>query len=93
MGREVTGVDNAGKLEFMRSLGADHVIDYRREDFTKTGKQYDFILDITAHRSIIAYLRALKPNGKYYFVGGSTGLIFQALLLGPLLRKTTGKEA
>ena len=91
-GAEVTGVDNAGKLEFMRSLGADHVIDYRREDFTKTGKQYDFILDITAHRSIFAYLRALKPNGKYYFVGGSTGLIFQALLLGPLLKKTSGKE-
>ena len=50
-GAEVTGVDNAEKLEFMRSLGADHVIDYTREDFTKNGRTYDLILDLAAHRS------------------------------------------
>src|SRR5687768_207748 len=50
-GAEVTGVDNAGKLDFMRSLGAEHVIDYRQEDFTTSGKQYDLILDLIAHRS------------------------------------------
>ena len=53
-GAEVTGVDNTGKLDFMRSLGADHVIDYTREDFTKNGKQYDLILDVIAHRSVFA---------------------------------------
>src|SRR5207245_4374296 len=70
-GAEVTGVDNAGKLDFMSSLGADHVIDYTREDFTKNGKQYDLILDVVAHRSVFTYKRALKTNGRYFFVGGS----------------------
>src|SRR5215212_8791228 len=55
-GAEVTGVDNTGKLDFVRSLGADHVVDYSREDFTKNGKQYDLILDIVAHRSVFAYM-------------------------------------
>jgi len=65
-GAEVTGVDNSGKLDFMRSLGADHVLDYTREDFTKNGKQYDFILDVIAYRSAFDYALALKPNGSYY---------------------------
>src|SRR5262249_1190750 len=58
-GAEVTGVDNTGKLEFMRSLGADHVIDYTQEDFTKNGTPYDLILDVIAERSVFAYQRAL----------------------------------
>src|SRR3990170_3846147 len=91
-GAEVTGVDNTGKLDFMRSLGADHVIDYTREDFTKNGKQYDLILDVVAHRSVFAYKRALRPNGSYFFVGGSVATIFQILLLGPWIRRTTGKK-
>lgn len=91
-GAEVTGVDNTGKLDFMRSLGADHVIDYTREDFTKNGKQYDLILDLVAHRSVFAYTRALRPNGSYFFVGGSVATIFQILLLGPWIRRTTGKK-
>src|SRR2546428_8357661 len=62
-GAEVAGVDNAGKLDFMRSLGADHVIDYTRQDFSKNGKQYDLILDVIAHRSVSAYTRALNANG------------------------------
>src|SRR5499427_7898703 len=70
-GAEVTGVDNTGKLDFMRSLGADHVIDYTREDFTRNGKQYDFILDLIAYRSAYTYARALKANGSYCAVGGS----------------------
>jgi len=61
-GAEVTGVDNAFKIDFLRSLGADLVIDYTREDFTKTGKQYDLILDLIAHRSVFAYRRGAKPN-------------------------------
>ena len=91
-GAEVTGVDNTGKLDFMRSLGADHVFDYTREEFTKSGKQYDLILDLVAHRSVFAYQRALRPNGSYFFVGGSVATLFQILLLGPLIRRTTGKK-
>jgi NADPH:quinone reductase-like Zn-dependent oxidoreductase len=91
-GAEVTGVDNTGKLDFMRSLGADHVIDYTREDFTKSRKQYDLILDLVAHRSAFAYPRALRPNGSYFFVGGSVSTIFQILLLGPWIRSAGGKN-
>ena len=91
-GAEVTGVDNAGKLDFMRSLGADHVIDYTREDFTKNKNQYDLILDLIAHRSVFAYQRALRPNGSCFFVGGSVAVLFQILLLGPWIRKTTGRN-
>jgi NADPH:quinone reductase-like Zn-dependent oxidoreductase len=76
----------------MRSLGADQVIDYNQENFTTSGKQYDLILDLIAHRSVFAYQRALRPNGTYFFVGGSVAIIFQILLLGPLIRKTTGKN-
>jgi NADPH:quinone reductase-like Zn-dependent oxidoreductase len=91
-GAEVTGVDNPGKLDFLRSLGVNHVIDYTREDFTKNGKQYDLILDVIAHRSAFAYARALRPNGTYFFVGGSVAVIFQSLLLGPLIKGVTGKS-
>jgi NADPH:quinone reductase-like Zn-dependent oxidoreductase len=91
-GAEVTGVDNTGKLDFMRSLGADHVIDYTREDFTKNGKQYDLILDLIAHRSVFAYARALRPNGSYFAVGGSVATFFQILLLGPWIRRTSSKN-
>jgi len=91
-GAEVTGVDNSGKLDFLRSLGADHVIDYTQEDFTKNRKQYDLILDVIAHRSVFAYRRALKPNGTYFVVGGSVATLFQILLLGPWIRRTTGRN-
>jgi NADPH:quinone reductase-like Zn-dependent oxidoreductase len=91
-GAEVTGVDNPGKLDFMRSLGADHVIDYTREDFTKTGKQYDLILDVIAHRSVFACQRALRPDGSYLVVGGSVAILFQILFLGPWIKRTTGKS-
>ena len=91
-GAEVTGVDNTGKMEFLRSLGADHVIDYTRQDFAKARNQYDLILDVIAHRSVFACARALKPGGSYFFVGGSVGVLFQILLLGPWIRRATGKN-
>ena len=91
-GAEVTGVDNTGKMEFLRSLGADHLIDYTRQDFTRNGKQYDLILDVIAHRSVFAYARALKPKGTYFFVGGSVPTLFQILFLGPLIKRITGKQ-
>jgi NADPH:quinone reductase-like Zn-dependent oxidoreductase len=76
----------------MRSLGADHVIDYTQEEFTKNGRQYDLILDLIAHRSVFAYRRALRPNGTYFFVGGSAGTIFQILLLGSLIKRDAAKN-
>ncbi|NOH01435.1 MAG: NAD(P)-dependent alcohol dehydrogenase [Chloroflexi bacterium] len=91
-GAEVTGVDNSFKQDFMRSLGADHVIDYTRENFTRNGKQYDLILDLVAHRSIFAYSQALRPGGTCFFVGGSAAVIFQILLLGPLFKRIAGKN-
>ena len=84
-GVEVTGVDSSGKLDMMRSIGFDHVIDYTKEDFTKNGKCYDLILDNKMNRSIFDYMRALSPNGIYVTTGGSIARFFQAFLLGPLI--------
>ncbi|GAB1642263.1 NAD(P)-dependent alcohol dehydrogenase [Krasilnikovia sp. MM14-A1259] len=83
LGAEVTGVDNADKLDFMRSVGADHVIDYRRGDFTRNGP-YDLILDLVAHRSVFAYRRALAPGGRYRCVGGSVSALLRILTVGSL---------
>ena len=91
-GAEVTGVDNTGKLDFMRSFGADHVIDYTQEDFTKNGKQYDLILDIVAHRSVFAYKQALVSCGSYFLTGGSVATIVQILLLGPWISMIESKK-
>ena len=91
-GAEVTGVDNTEKLDFMRSLGADHVIDYTRSDFTKSGEQYDLILDLIAYRSAFAYARALKPSGKYFAVGGNVSTLLQILLFGSSIRKRTNRN-
>ena len=79
---EVTGVDNAGKLDLMRSAGFDRVIDYRRQDFTATGKKYDLILDTKTNRPLSAYLRSLTPDGVYVTVGGNTGRILGQVLVG-----------
>ena len=76
LGAEVTGVDNAQKLELMRSLGADHVIDYAEEDFTRNGRRYDLILDLVGHHSVFDFKRALSPAGRYFVVGGAMKLIF-----------------
>ena len=84
-GAEVTGVDSTGKLDMMRSLGADHVMDYTQEDFTKNGKVYDLILDVKTDRSIFDYRRALSSNGIYVTVGGRTARILQLVFLGSLL--------
>src|SRR5919112_4885485 len=91
-GAEVTGVDNTGKQDFIRTLGADHVIDYTREDFTKNGEQYDLILDIVAHRSVFAYKRALRSDGRCYLAGGSVATMLQILLLGPWISMIESKK-
>ncbi|HEV2390398.1 MAG TPA: NAD(P)-dependent alcohol dehydrogenase, partial [Nitrososphaerales archaeon] len=91
-GAEVTGVDNSGKLEFMRSLGADHVVDYSQEDFTKSGHQYDLILDVVGNRSVFDYNKALSPGGLYLAVGGSLFTLLQILFLGALIGRRTGRR-
>ncbi|MGB2876759.1 MAG: NAD(P)-dependent alcohol dehydrogenase, partial [Dehalococcoidales bacterium] len=91
-GAEVTGVDSTRKLDIMRSIGADHVIDYTQEDFTKNRQRYDWILDFAAYHSIFDYKRALSPRGIYVMVGGSSARIFQVMFLGPLISMTTSKK-
>lgn len=92
IGAEVTGVDKAIKLDMLLSIGADHVIDYMKEDFTINGKGYDLILDVVAGHSIYDYKRALSPKGIYIMVGGSTPHILQAVFLGPWISKTGSKR-
>jgi NADPH:quinone reductase-like Zn-dependent oxidoreductase len=84
-GGEVTGVDSTGKLDMLRSIGADHVIDYTEEDYTRSGKRYDWILDVAAYRSIFESKRALKPKGMYVMTPASMPRMFQAMFLGPLV--------
>ena len=91
-GAEVTGVDSTMKLDLIRSIGADHVIDYTKEDYTKSGQRYDLILDVKVHRSIFDYTHALCPRGTFLLVGGSWARILQLLLLGPLIRMSGGKK-
>jgi NADPH:quinone reductase-like Zn-dependent oxidoreductase len=91
-GAEVTGVDNAEKLAFMRSLGADQVIDYAREDFIKNERTYDLILDLAGHRPALAYKGSLRPGGRYLYVGGSVATLLQVLLIGPLIGRADGKK-
>jgi len=64
-GAEVTGVDSTGKLDMVRSIGADHVIDYTQEDFTRNGQTYDVILDVVGRSSFSRSVKSLKPNGRY----------------------------
>ncbi len=91
-GAEVTGVDSTEKLEIMRSIGADQVIDYTQEDFTRNGQRYDLILDFAAYHSIFDYKRALDPKGIYVIVGGSTGVFQSVMFLGPLVSMTGSKK-
>ncbi len=91
-GAQVTAVCSTQNMEQARLLGADHVIDYTREDFTKNGRQYDLILAANGYHPISAYQRALTPHGKYVVAGGKPAQLFQAMLLGPRLSKTDGKK-
>ena len=91
-GAEVTAVTSTGKLDQALSLGADHVIDYTKDDFTQNGQQYDLILAVNGYHPLSAYQRALAPQGIYVMAGGTPAQIFQALLLGPLKSKSGGKK-
>jgi NADPH:quinone reductase-like Zn-dependent oxidoreductase len=85
LGAEVTGVCSTDKMDFVRSLGADHVIDYKKVDYTTTGERYDWIVDTDSHHSIFRVRRALRPKGVYVTLGGATSRILQGTLLGPLM--------
>jgi NADPH:quinone reductase-like Zn-dependent oxidoreductase len=91
-GAEVTAVCSTRKLDTARSIGADHVIDYTREDFTRSGQRYDLILAANAHHSIFDYRRALSRDGVYAIVGGGGVQMLQAILLGPLLSLIGSKK-
>jgi NADPH:quinone reductase-like Zn-dependent oxidoreductase len=91
-GAHVTGVDNAAKLDFMRSLGADEVIDYRSEDFTRTEESYDLILDLVAQRSVFSYRRALARGGRYRCVGGPVPTILRVMTIGSIAGLLTGRR-
>jgi NADPH:quinone reductase-like Zn-dependent oxidoreductase len=81
----VTAVCSTAKLDLVRTLGADHVIDYKREDFTRSNRTYDLILAANGFHPITAYRRALAANGVYVMTGGAPAQMYEALLFGPLL--------
>lgn len=89
---QITAVDAASKLEMLRTMGAHHVIDYAKQDFTKNGERYDLILDVKSTRSIFDCARALTPTGLYVTVGGSMPRLFQGLLLWPWIAMTSSKR-
>jgi NADPH:quinone reductase-like Zn-dependent oxidoreductase len=92
LGAEVTGICSTDKVEFVRSLGADHVIDYTTVDYTTTGERYDWILDTDSHQPVLRIRRALRSKGVYVTLGGSTRRLFAAMLLGPVISLATRKQ-
>jgi NADPH:quinone reductase-like Zn-dependent oxidoreductase len=91
-GAEVTGVTRTEKLDFVRSLGADDVIDYTTTDYTKAGKRYDWIVDTDSHHSVLAVRRALAPGGVYVTLGGTSGPIIASLVVAPFIGRGVGKR-
>lgn len=91
-GAHVTGTASPAKLEFVRSLGADRVLDYTTTDYTRTGERFDWILDVDGHHSILEARRALRAGGTYLTLGGSGRRIVAALAAGPVAGRATGKH-
>ena len=91
MGATVTGVASGPKLDFVRSLGADDVIDYRTTDYTRLGRRWDWIVAVDSHLPIRRVHRALAPGGVYLTMGGTTTSIVGSMLIGPLIGKLTGR--
>jgi NADPH:quinone reductase-like Zn-dependent oxidoreductase len=92
IGAEVTGVCSTRNLDIVRSIGADHVIDYTKEDFTQKTQSYDLILAVNGYQPISAYKRALSPDGNYVLVGGSGAQLTQAMVQGPWISLTGNKK-
>lgn len=91
-GADVTAVCSTRNVETARSIGADHVIDYTREDFTQSGQRYDLILAANAYHSIFDYRRSLNPDGIYVIAGGGGAQMLQGMLLGPFLSVIGSKK-
>jgi NADPH:quinone reductase-like Zn-dependent oxidoreductase len=91
MGAEVTGVASTAKLDMVRELGADHVIDYTEVDYTRTGERYDWIVDTDTHHGLRDVRRALRPNGVYVTLGGETGDVLGGMIVGPIVSRFSGK--
>ncbi|MEH7504401.1 NAD(P)-dependent alcohol dehydrogenase [Neobacillus drentensis] len=92
LGAEVTGVCSTRNIDILRSIGADHVIDYTKEDFTQNTQSYDLILAVNGSHPLSAYKRTLSPNGKFVHVGGSGVQMFQTIVLGPWISMTGSKK-
>lgn len=92
MGAEVTGVDRADKFDFMKSIGADHLIDYKTQNYANTSESYDFIIDMIMHNSLYDIEGILNPSGRFRVVGGKTGRLLQSFTRGKRLSSKTGKD-
>jgi NADPH:quinone reductase-like Zn-dependent oxidoreductase len=92
LGAEVTAVCSTSKMEMLRSIGADHIIDYTQTDLTKNGQEYDLIIDAAAYRSVFDYLPILKTEGTYVLVGGSTARLFQVILFGSVISSISHRK-
>lgn len=92
LGAEVTGVCSTRNVEMVRSIGADHVIDYKQADFTQSGQHYDLILDAAAYRPLAEIRRSLSPRGAYVLVGGSVARLLQVMVMGQVLSKKDGQR-
>jgi NADPH:quinone reductase-like Zn-dependent oxidoreductase len=92
MGADVTGVCSTDKVQFVRSLGADRVIDYTKVDPTRTAQLYDWILDVDAHHSVLRWRHALRPRGVYVALGGSAWWFLRGLLLMPAVSLAFGRR-
>ena len=92
LGAQVTAVASTAKLDLLRSLGADEVIDYTREDFTQRGQRYDLLLAVNGSRPLADYRRALNPQGRYVMVGGGGRQIFEGMVMGPLVSRRGGQR-
>jgi NADPH:quinone reductase-like Zn-dependent oxidoreductase len=90
-GAEVTAVDSGEKFDFLRVMGADHLIDYTKEDFADRRNEYDLILDVIGQRSVTACARPLRRGGTYYVAGGALSVVAGALVFGPFVRQLQGK--
>jgi NADPH:quinone reductase-like Zn-dependent oxidoreductase len=92
LGAEVTGVDRGSKLDFMRMVGADHVIDFESEDFACGSARYDLVIDMVARRSTLAHARVLTPGGRYVIIGGTMPRILAAVTLGSAVSFLTSRK-